>query len=330
MKKGLLSLAAISLISAGAVKAQTDSTKNKQEITIEKRLNDGKPDKTIIIIDGDKVTVNGAEVEGMKDLRGRLRGMSGHLNPDNLEALRPQMQEMFRNLGPQMNGAFRNFNWNTQSNRAMLGVNVEKNEKGAKIIEVVQGSAAEKAGLQKEDIITAINADKIEDGDALIKTIGKYKPEETVDITVLRSGKERKLKAILGENTAIGWNNSPMPPKGPMVPPQVFNFRDNNGWQGFAGMADRPKFGFGIKDNEGGDGAVVTNVKDETSASKAGLKENDVITEAAGETVKTTDDLKRLLANNRDKPDISIKVLRSGKTQSLTLKVPKKIKTAEL
>jgi serine protease Do len=94
--------------------------------------------------------------------------------------------------------------------------------------------------------------------------------------------------------------------------------------------SDRPKFGLGIKDNENGDGAVITNIKEEGAAAKAGLKENDVITEVAGTSVKNIEDLKRLLAANSSKTEISVKALRNGSAQTFTLKVPKKIKTAEL
>ena len=339
MKKKLLSLAAIAFISTSVLKAQTtDTTTNKREIRIEKRLNDGKPEKTVIVIDNGKITVNGEEV---KDLNGKLDMLGkGNFNFDlNNMQFGPEMQQMFKNFGPRMQGLqnlkdnLRNLQ-NTRSNKAMLGVKVDDNAKGARVTEVVKESSAEKAGLKTDDIITSINSDKIADGDALIQTIGKYKPEEVVDITVLRSGKEKKFKATLGKNEMVlnrnfNFNSDDITPPLPPLPPKVFNFNRDD-FNGFGTYADRPKFGFDIKDNEDGDGAVITEVKDETNASKAGLKEADVVTEAAGTAIKNVDDLKRVLAENRDKSEISIKVLRSGKTQNLTLKVPKKIKTAEL
>jgi hypothetical protein len=86
MKKYFLSLGAIALLSAGTAKAQKDSTKLKKEIRIEKHMNGDRPEKTIIVIDGDKVIVNGEEVEGLKDLRGKLHDMRGNFNFD-LEAV---------------------------------------------------------------------------------------------------------------------------------------------------------------------------------------------------------------------------------------------------
>lgn len=333
MKKELLGLAAIIFIGVGGLRAQKDTTHNRQHRIIEKRMNGGKPEKMVIVIDGGKMTVNGEEIKGLDSLTMGNGNFKFDLN--DMQAFAPQMQEMFKNFGPQMQNGMKGFNFNTRSNKAMLGVNVQKDEKGAKITEIVKESGAEKAGLKTEDVITAINADKITDGDVLVKTIGKYKADDIVDVTVLRSGKEKKFKATLGQNEDIAinnfnWNSDDFKMPGmPGAGPRAFNFnRDDFG--GFGGAAERPKFGFNIKDNENGDGVVVNEVKDDTNASKAGLKEADIVTEAAGTAVKNVDELKRVLAENRDKSEISIKVLRNGKAQNLTLKVPKKIKTAEL
>ena len=338
MKKELFSLVAILSIGTSVLKSQPTDSTNRRDIRIEKRQNSGKPDKTIIIIDNGKITVNGEEV---KDLNGKLDMLGkGNFNFDDMQ-YGPEMRDMFKNFSPKMQG-IQNFKerffnlQNARSNNAMLGVNV-KDDNGARITEVVKESGAEKAGLKTDDIITSINSDKITDGDVLIQTIGKYKPEDVVDVTVLRNGKEKKFKATLGKNeTALNntfnWNNNGVMPPPPPLPPDVpgaFNF-NRDGFRGFNQDTDRPKFGFDIKDNEDGDGVIITEVKDESNASKAGLKEADIITAAAGTPVKTVDDLKRILAENRDKSAINITVLRSGKSLTFELKVPKKIKTAEL
>jgi Trypsin-like serine proteases, typically periplasmic, contain C-terminal PDZ domain len=63
---------------------------------------------------------------------------------------------------------------------------------------------------------------------------------------------------------------------------------------------------------------------------KAGLQKDDIITAVEEKTIKTVDDLREALAESREKSSISIKLQRNGKAETLTLKVPKKIKTAEL
>lgn len=333
MKKQLFSLSLIILLGGGVLAQKNES---KKEITIEKKMNGGKPEKTIIIIDGDKVTVNGEEV---KDFNGKLDMLdNGNFNFRDLGKAFGDGHH-FKSFGDSSGRPgkmFREFRTAGSSNKAMLGVNVEKDEKGAKITEVTEESGAANAGLQKDDIITSINADKIGDGDELVKAVGKYKPEDVVDITVLRNGAEKKFKATLGKNSSSSsnwnWNmnEEAMSPRAFLPDGGYDKFDGVRGFYGIGQNSDRPKFGFGIKDNENGDGAVVTTIKAEGAAAKAGLKEADIVTEVAGTSVKTTDDLKRLLADTKGKTEITVKLLRNGSPQTLTLKVPKKIKTAEL
>ena len=62
---------------------------------------------------------------------------------------------------------------------------------------IVSGSPAEKAGLKEKDIITAVNGVKIGSAGSLSTLIGEYKPGDTVQLTVLRSGKEIALNLTL-------------------------------------------------------------------------------------------------------------------------------------
>ena len=77
--------------------------------------------------------------------------------------------------------------------RAYLGVSTEKDEKGARITDVNDKTAAEKGGLKDGDVITRIDDVKVEDHDDLTKAIRKHKPEDKVTVTYLRDGKEQKL-----------------------------------------------------------------------------------------------------------------------------------------
>lgn len=63
---------------------------------------------------------------------------------------------------------------------------------------VISGSPADKAGLKNKDIITAVNGMKIGSKGTLQSLIGEYKPGDTVQLTVLRDGKEIAVKVTLG------------------------------------------------------------------------------------------------------------------------------------
>ena len=65
---------------------------------------------------------------------------------------------------------------------------------------VFPGSAAEKAGLQEEDIVLEFNNEKISKENHLSRIIVKYEPGNEVVLRVLRDGKEITIRVVLGEH----------------------------------------------------------------------------------------------------------------------------------
>ncbi len=71
---------------------------------------------------------------------------------------------------------------------------------GVYITGVTPGSPADKAGLQEEDIITALDGKEVRDFNQLISYLFKFKsPGDAVQVTILRSGTERDLDLTLGK-----------------------------------------------------------------------------------------------------------------------------------
>ena len=93
--------------------------------------------------------------------------------------------------------------------RAVLGVSMQditselakekklKTLEGAFVAEVVENSAAEKAGVKKEDVIVDINGVAVKSSSQLQEQIGRYSPGDKIQITVLRDNKQVTLKAEL-------------------------------------------------------------------------------------------------------------------------------------
>jgi serine protease Do len=219
------------------------------------------------------------------------------------------------------------------ANRAMLGVTTEGDDKGAEIITVNKESGAEKAGLKKGDIITRIGSEEVEGPGDVTKAIRNHKPGDKVDITYLRDGKEQKATAELSKWKGIKMN----PVRIPRVamgqawtpePPRA-NFEQFDNLSTLYAFG-RPRLGLSIQDDEDGKGAKVLEVDDDGAAAKAGLKEGDIITGIDDKEVKGTDDVTRTIRANREKYNYSFKVLRDGKTQTLEVKMPRKLKTADL
>ncbi|HEX5149038.1 MAG TPA: PDZ domain-containing protein, partial [Candidatus Limnocylindrales bacterium] len=63
---------------------------------------------------------------------------------------------------------------------------------------VTAGSPAEKAGLEEDDIITAIEGQRIDVAHPLDNVLVRYRPGDTVTVTVLRDGTTLDLEVTLG------------------------------------------------------------------------------------------------------------------------------------
>jgi len=300
---------------------------------------DVKHKKITVLVDGDKVTINGKPVEEMNDdeievLRGKadhlkliapyLRGSRGS-QAFNFRTPMPPM-EMGEDLDILMDKVITDL---PPTNKALLGVVTDKDEKGAKINNVSKESAAEKAGLQKDDIITKVNDDKIENSEDLIKAIGKYSPDEKVKVTYLRDGKTKSTDATLQKNNAkvsrvFSFNGDDVPfEMAPFANDQNFDFKQFH-------RTTKPKIGFKIQDIEEGNGVKILDVDAETPAAKAGLQKGDIIVDVNGEVLKNVDELKEKLATAKEGDVLKIKYKRDGVTQSTEVKFPKKLKTADL
>ena len=75
-----------------------------------------------------------------------------------------------------------------------------KGDGGVLVSEVVKDSPAEKARLEAGDVIMTVNDVRISDTRELTQTIRSEKPDNEVDITVVRKGREKSLKATLGSS----------------------------------------------------------------------------------------------------------------------------------
>jgi putative serine protease PepD len=71
-------------------------------------------------------------------------------------------------------------------------------DSGARILKVSHDSPAAKAGLRKNDRVTAVAGEKVSDGIALIVAIRSHQPGETVRFTVQRGSSQMSLRITLG------------------------------------------------------------------------------------------------------------------------------------
>jgi serine protease Do len=89
-------------------------------------------------------------------------------------------------------------------------------------------------------------------------------------------------------------------------------------------------FGVKIQDTDDSSGVKVLDVDEESLAENSGIKENDIITEVDGKKVRDTDDAREALNGARGKNLYTVKLNRNGNPQTIEVKVPKKLKKADL
>jgi len=308
-----------------------DTIGNKKESTDEiiiMRKNDKDVKLSVEIRDG-QVFINGKPVSEFQDdnvtIRKKkmmtLNGMEGMdlFDGDGESRVLVAPRSPYRNRS----GAW---NLNGDGNRALLGVNSDRSDgglEGAKIKMVTKGSAAEKAGLKTGDLITKVNDFTIVGPEDLT--------EDKVNITFKRDGKEQKATATLGkarENGSYNYNyefNTPeagdfhfkMPNVN--VAPRVFSFGES-----------RPKLGIRAQDTEDGKGVKVLDIDEDSPADKAGIKEGDIITRFDGKDVNSATELADIARDSRGKSDMKVSVTHDGKSREVDVKIPKKLKTADL
>jgi serine protease Do/serine protease DegQ len=146
--------------------------------------------------------------------------------------------------------------------RGVLGVNIQTltpdiaqsmeigSTQGALVSQVVDGSAAEKAGIKAGDVITAVNGKPVKDASALRNTIGLLRIGDRVDVSLLRDGKPRRVTAVIGERDAAAES-------------KAAGFHE--GLQGAE-----------LVDAQGG-GVLIRSVAEGSPAAERGLRSNDVI-----------------------------------------------------
>ena len=95
--------------------------------------------------------------------------------------------------------------------RGLLGVNVQQVTaeharalglpvaEGALVAGIEPGSAADKAGIERMDVITAVDGREVSVSSDLPPLIGLKAPGDRVEVTLLRNGREMAIDVVLGE-----------------------------------------------------------------------------------------------------------------------------------
>lgn len=92
-----------------------------------------------------------------------------------------------------------------------LGIAGRDHRRGVEITRVVPGSAAEKAGLLGNDVVTAIDGRPVEDYTQLIGLLRESKVDQTIRIVILRDAQPMTLQATLTRRGDVTPQDAPDP-----------------------------------------------------------------------------------------------------------------------
>jgi len=212
--------------------------------------------------------------------------------------------------------------------RGMLGVGIQnlteetakqfnaKDRSGVLVSDVKKGSSAEKAGMKRGDIITAINGEKTEDSNVLRNKVAGTLPGTEIKLTVVREGKEMELTATLDEfKVADSKNTGP----GSGDDENGASPQNQSGKLGLSLEPVTPKIAKQLGLDSDSEGLVVTNVDQDGPAAEAGIARGDVILEINRKPVNSFADVKSAIDGAGDAP-ILLLISRRGQTIYLTLR----------
>jgi S1-C subfamily serine protease len=177
---------------------------------------------------------------------------------------------------------------------------------------VSPGSAAERAGVKRGDVIESFNGQRVHDTNTLRNRVAEAGPGKTAELVIVRDGGEKRVNVTLEEAN----------------PDKVARNRDRDDSGG--GSDDKAALGVAVapitpelrerarlpRDVEG---LVVENVDPDGRAALAGLQPGDVIQEVNRQQVKTVDDLRAALKKSSDRPTLLL-INRDGRDVFVTVR----------
>jgi serine protease Do len=143
-------------------------------------------------------------------------------------------------------------------------------KQGSLVTDVVSDSPAEKAGFARGDLVIEVEGKAVEGSSDLRNMVAKTMPGKTVELTVIRDGREKTLQVTLGE-----FPETTLASRG----------QDSNAIKGLYVQDLTPELRKRLDIPEKVNGVIVSNVEGDSAASGV-LRQNDVIQEINRKDIK--------------------------------------------
>jgi hypothetical protein len=157
-----------------------DDSDDEEEHKVMIFKSDEGEENVFIMKDGEKIDLDDEDVKIIK--------MKGDGDEENIEIRIKEKMEDEDNV----------FIQKMDENSAFLGVVANPEKEGSLVLlEVVEDSPAAKAGLQKGDVVTSLNGEKLGKLEDLIEVLSALKPNDEVQIDYTRGSEAKTTKATL-------------------------------------------------------------------------------------------------------------------------------------
>ncbi len=181
-----------------------------------------------------------------------------------------------------------------------------KSDKGALVADVTAGGPAEKAGIERGDVILSFDGKDIQEMNDLPYLVATTPIDKRVEVLVVRDGKEKVFKVKIGrlkEET-----------KAASLPQE----RELNLGMTVEELTPQLARDMGLKEKSG---LVVTRVEKNTPADEAGLKTGDIIVEVDRRPVRSLEAFNKKMRGYEKGETVLFLAKRGGTTLYLTLKI---------
>jgi len=191
--------------------------------------------------------------------------------------------------------------------RGMLGVTIQPIDsdlaaslslpaaRGAIVTSVTAGGPADRAGIKRGDVVTAINNQPVIDHNSLRNQVASLGPGSNANVTLVRNGREQNVQVALAE-----------------LPPNRGE-RPESEESSDRGPAGNEKFGLTLQPltadaatryglEAGDQGLLVTKVDQTSQAATAGIRQGDLIQEVNRQPVRTFAEFNSALLQSGSRP----------------------------
>jgi serine protease Do len=198
-----------------------------------------------------------------------------------------------------------------------------KADEGVLVNSVIEGSAADKAGIEEGDVIVEFDGQEVDSPTALRELIGDKEVGDEVSVKIVRDDKRKTIDVTLGDwednSDMVFFNDdgdgySFSIPQGDEVRAWVANLQPRQLGVRVHEPDDDLASYFGVKEDEG---VLVLGVEEGSTAEDAGLKSGDVIVKINDEDISEIHDIRDAIAEMEKGDEVEVTVVRKKKKVKL-------------